>query len=153
MRQNGLEPRLDLAFKEAHNEISARKAAEILYGLPTNPSVVICTCDSEAFELVAALKHLEVDVPRHISVTGFDNNHFGQILEPAMTTIDIFAVEMGRVAANYMLNEMQVRQMPVKILLPTQLIVRNSVKPIGTPNSPAVEPTRNLHETGRILAY
>ena len=152
MRQHGLEPRLDLAFKEAHNEMSARKAAEILYGLPTKPTVVVCACDREAFELVSALKHLDVEVPKHISVTGFDNNHFGQILEPAMTTIDIFSVEMGRVAANYMLNEMQFRQMPVKILLPAQLIVRHSVNPIGTPA--AVDPVaRNLYETGRILTY
>ncbi len=153
MHQYGLEPRMDLAFKEPHNEMSARKAAEILYGLPTKPTAVICGCDREAFELIAELKHLEVEVPKHISICGFDNNHFGQILEPALTTIDIFAVEMGRVAANYLLNEMQVRQMPVKIMLPTQLIVRNSVSPIGAPDAAPPIPPRDLHETGSILAF
>ena len=154
MRQNGLDPRLDLAFKEPHSELSARKAADILYGLPKKPTAVICASDREAFELVAELKHLDVEVPAHLSITGFDNNHFGQILEPALTTIDIFAHEMGISAANYLLNEMQTRQMAVKILLPTQIIVRSSVLPIGNPEQgfSSHHPVP-LNETSRILSF
>jgi DNA-binding LacI/PurR family transcriptional regulator len=129
MNQRGLASRLEMAQSEAHSEISAKRAAEIFYGLSKRPSVVVCGSDREAYELATELKHLGIEVPHQVGVTGFDNNHYGQILEPAMTTIDISAVEMGRVAANYLLNEMQMRQMPIKIELPTELIARNSVHP------------------------
>jgi len=154
MRHNGLEPRHDLAFTEPHSENSARKAAEIIYRQPSKPSAILCASDREAFELVTELKHLGLEVPRNISITGFDNNHYGQILEPSMTTIDIFAIEMGRVAANYLLNEMQVRQLPVKILLPTRLMARNSVQACGNPTiDPHAYLTSSGQETNRILTF
>ena len=132
MSQHGLAPHLGMAQSEAHSEISAKRAAEIFYGMPKKPSVIVCGSDREAYELATELKQLGFEVPRQVGVTGFDNNHYGQILEPAMTTIDISAVEMGRVAGNYLLNEMQQRQMPIKIELPTELIARNSVHPLMT---------------------
>jgi LacI family transcriptional regulator len=142
MRQFGLEPRPEWVFNEPHHELSARKAAEIFQTRNTKPTAFACATDREAFELIAEFRHLKIDVPRDVSVAGFDNNHFAQMLEPAMTTVDIYAHEMGRVAANYLLNEMQAPQMPVKILLPADLVVRVSVgtlKPSksGQPTRPA----------------
>ncbi|MDZ4788220.1 MAG: substrate-binding domain-containing protein [Blastochloris sp.] len=126
MRQHGQDTCLDMVFYDNHTERSARRAAEIYYGLTTKPTAIVCGSDREAFELVSELHHLKIEVPKHVSVVGFDNNHFGQMLEPPMTTIDIYSSQMGRVAANYLLNEMQTPQLPVKILLPTELIVRGS---------------------------
>lgn len=126
MREYGLAPMSDLVFPEPHHESLARRAAAVLGNLPQKPTAVACATDREAFELVAALRHLGLEVPRDLSVAGFDNNHFTQVLDPPMTTVDIYAQEMGRVAANYLLNEMQAPQMPVKILLPAHLVVRVS---------------------------
>lgn len=130
LRAHGLNPEADLVFSEPHHEAMARRAAAIFCNLPQKPTAIACATDREAFELVAALRHLHVAVPDQVSVTGFDNNHFTQVLEPAMTTIDIYAYEMGRVAANYLLNEMQAPQMPVKMVLPADLILRVSTKPV-----------------------
>lgn len=145
MRQYGLEPRSEWVFHEPHHELSARRAAELYHTRNAKPTAFACATDREAFELVAELRHLKIEVPRDVSVVGFDNNHFAQMLEPAMTTVDIYAYEMGRVAANYLLNEMQAPQMPVKILLPADLVVRVSVSalksakngPLSRPQPPA----------------
>jgi DNA-binding LacI/PurR family transcriptional regulator len=127
MRTAGLEPVSTLAFSEQHNETMAAQAAEKLLALDDIPSAIACSCDREAFELVAALQHHGVRVPQQISVSGFDNNHYGHVIEPALTTVDIYSADMGRIAANYLLNEMQGPQLPVKLMVPTKLIQRNSV--------------------------
>ncbi|MDR1305554.1 MAG: substrate-binding domain-containing protein [Verrucomicrobiales bacterium] len=152
MHQHGLAPRLEMAFSEPHSEVSARRAAETFYGLPRKPSVIVCASDREAYELAAELKQFGIDVPRQVGVTGFDNNHYGQILEPAMTTIDISAVEMGRVAANYLLNEMQIRQLPIKIELPTELVARNSVQPLQPGRKQQKTQVLGI-ETTQIVSY
>jgi LacI family transcriptional regulator, purine nucleotide synthesis repressor len=128
LRQQGLEAWMELVFYELHSEVTARRAAEIFYGLTHRPSAIICGSDREAFELMAELRHLQIDVPAQVSVVGFDNNHYGRILEPPLTTVDICSIHMGRVAGNYLLNEMQEAQLPVKILLPTELILRSSTQ-------------------------
>ncbi|MDR1190292.1 MAG: substrate-binding domain-containing protein [Verrucomicrobiales bacterium] len=153
MHRRGLMPRMELAFSEPHSEISVKRAAEIFYGLSKKPSVIVCGSDREAYELAGELKQLGFEVPRHIGVTGFDNNHYGQILEPAMTTIDISAVEMGRVAANYLLNEMQLRQMPVKIELPVELIPRNSVHPLLVGKNRQKTQLLGIATSNQIISY
>lgn len=140
MRDYGLAPLTDLVFPEPHHEALARRAAAVLANLPQKPTAVACATDREAFELVAALRHLGMEVPRDVSVAGFDNNHFTQVLEPPMTTVDIHAFEMGRVAAHYLLNEMQAPQMAVKILLPADLVVRLSTQPLVSEEAPAQLP-------------
>lgn len=142
MRDYGLIPSSDLVFPEPHHKALARRAAAVLASQPQKPTAVACATDREAFELIAELRHLGIEVPRDLSVTGFDNNHFTQVLEPPMTTADIYAFDMGRVAANYLLNEMQAPQMPVKILLPADLVVRLSTQAIEAPTPPASLPTR-----------
>jgi LacI family transcriptional regulator len=141
MRDYGLNPTNELVFHEPHHEALARRAAAVLANQPKKPTAVACATDREAFELIAALRHLGLEVPRDLSVTGFDNNYFTHVLDPAMTTVDIYAFEMGRVAANYLLNEMQAPQMPVKMLLPTDLVVRLSTQAVESGEPAPTLPT------------
>lgn len=126
-----LEPTHDLIFGEMHHEQMARQAAETFAQLPARPTAIICGSDREAIELIAELKHLDIHAPRDVSIVGFANNHYSSLQDPPITTIDIHGLEMGRVGANYLLNEMQSPQMPVKIYLPTELIIRNSAMMIS----------------------
>jgi len=152
LRQNGMEALMDLVFYEPHTEVTARRAAEIFYGLPTRPTAILCSSDREAFELIAELKHLRIEVPKEVSVVGFDNNHYGQILDPPITTIDIYSSQMGRVAGNYLLNEMQAAQLPVKILLPTELILRSSTRSSTSPPKGKTE-TAPTPVSSQILTF
>lgn len=153
MRMAGLEPITDLAFNEQHHETMAAMAAQKLVSLENIPSMVACACDREAFELVAALHHLGVKVPQQISVSGFDNNHYGHVIEPALTTVDIYSTDMGRIAANYLLNEMQCPQLPVKIMVPTKLVVRNSVAPLAAPGSAVADPAAEATEDPHLYMF
>lgn len=153
MKQHHLASQSELAFSEAHNDLTARRAADILLRMKRRPTAVLCGSDREAFELVSELRHLKINVPDDISVVGFDNNHFGTLLEPPMTTIDIYAANMGQIAAHYLLNEMQAPQLPIKMLLPTELVVRSSVKDLEeTPDDSQLIPS-SAEDTGRILGF
>lgn len=151
MRMLNLAPMLQFGFADIHHEFMARRAAELYYGMPEKPTAIFCSSDREAFELVSELRHLEISVPGHVSVCGFDNNHFGRILEPPMTTMDIHATDMGRISANYLLNEMQAPQLPVKIMVPTDLVVRESVASLNGVTQPRSVAT--YEDSGQLITF
>lgn len=153
MRLHHLAAHSELIFSEAHNDLTARRAADIIYRMKERPSAILCATDREAFELVAELRHLKVDVPGEISIIGFDNNHFGNLLDPPMTTVDILAANMGQIAGHYLLNEMQTAQMPVKIQVPTELVVRSSVRDLSESEGSGSPLNPLSGETGRILGF
>lgn len=154
MHAAGLAPVTQLAFTENHNETTARKAAEVFSSIPDAPTAVLCASDREAFEFISELRHLGISVPDQVSVTGFDNNHYARIFDPALTTVDIYAEDMGKVAANYLLNEMQSPQLPVRISLPTTLVSRASALPLqGGPASPSSAASSPGREETSILSY
>lgn len=153
MKHHHLASHNELAFSEAHNDLTARRAADILLRMKSRPTAVLCGSDREAFELVSELRHLKIRVPEDISVIGFDNNHFGSLLEPPMTTIDIYAANMGQIAAHYLLNEMQAPQLPVKMLLPTELVIRTSVTDVEDNQDPSGIIPPSAGESARILGF
>lgn len=129
MRKRGLRPVHDLVFQEKHSSAMARQACLAFASLNPRPTAIACSTDREAFELISELGKSGIKVPQDVSVTGFDNNIFGSIMRPALTTIEIRARDIGRVGANYLLNEMVQAQVPIRMLLPTELIERESVAP------------------------
>lgn len=130
MRAAGLTPVEDLAFKESHSPMLSRRAADIVKDMDPRPTAIICACDREAFELISELQHHGISVPDDISVAGFEDNHFARTHEPPLTTVNIHSQQIGRTAANYLLNEMQRPQLPIRMVLPTYLVERQSTRPL-----------------------
>ncbi|MEM6883554.1 MAG: substrate-binding domain-containing protein [Verrucomicrobiota bacterium] len=153
MRQHHLAAHSELAFSEAHNDLTARRAADVILRMKRRPTAILCASDREAFELVSELRHLEIKIPEDISIMGFDNNYFGTLLDPPMTTVDIYAPNMGQIAANYLLNEMQAPQLPIKILTPTEIIIRASVAELDQKHSTHEHDGPLNGESGRILSF
>jgi DNA-binding LacI/PurR family transcriptional regulator len=131
MEEMGLTPIRDFMFREVHSPEVARKAAEIFMKMPVKPTAILCATDREAFEIMHELRMSGMEIPRQVSIVGFENSLSAHISEPSLTSVEIFAMEMGRVAATFMRSEMQTRQIPVSMVLPAKVIVRNSVQPKG----------------------
>ena len=73
-----------------------------------------------------------LEVPRDISVVGFDDLPMSRHIQPPLTTMRVPSEEMGRQAAEYLLARLDGRAEPAKIDLEATLIVRNSTaKPTG----------------------
>jgi LacI family transcriptional regulator len=135
MRSHGLMPLHDMVFGDPHNGTLARRACIAFQGIHPRPTAIVCGSDREAFELMSEFHQSGIKVPQDVSVCGFDNNIYGGITEPALTTMEIHGLEMGSAAGAFLLNEIQQPQMPVRILIPTDLLVRDSVR--GLEESPA----------------
>ena len=76
-----------------------------------------------------ALEDRGIHVPQDISVAGFDDNVLGQLHRPALTTIHQDVEQKGDIAAELLITQLQgEKPKKKKILLPTQLIIRSSVR-------------------------
>ena len=107
----------------------ARKAAEKLLNLTDRPTAVFVASDVMALELMAAARTMNIRIPEDLSVVGFDDNPIIHNSSIALSTVRQPLVEMGRLGVENLFQVTQGKaKLPVKILLPTELIERQSVK-------------------------
>lgn len=82
--------------------------------------------DDAAIGALAALKEAGIDVPGQVSVVGFDDQRLAAFLNPPLTTVHAPTDQVGVVAAQQLLKLIRGETVEAEILLPTELIVRNS---------------------------
>ena len=108
----------------------ARQAAKKLLSLSSRPTAVFAASDVMALELMDVAKGMGLRVPEDLSVIGFDDNPLSITSSISLTTVSQPLVEMGRLGAE---NLSQISQgkvkLPVKIVLPTKFIKRQSIAP------------------------
>ncbi|WP_192385379.1 LacI family DNA-binding transcriptional regulator [Mesorhizobium silamurunense] len=94
------------------------------------PTAVFCGSDILA---AGAIKHCHaarIAVPGEVSIVGFDNLEIAELTSPELTTLEVPARDMGRIAADYILaspsQRLHLRQRELAI----RLIVRESTAPV-----------------------
>ena len=90
----------------------------------------MCVSDLYAVTLMAAFADRGISVPDDISVAGFDDNMLGQLHRPALTTVHQNVKQKGVVAADTLLKQLRKIKTPNQIVLPTRLVIRDTVKKI-----------------------
>jgi DNA-binding LacI/PurR family transcriptional regulator len=105
-------------------------AMELLCG-PDRPTGVLCFSDVIAHGVVRAAEQLGLDVPRDLSVVGFDDSPLARRLRPPLTTVRQDVHEKGRLAAAALKVTMDhhrdgTAHEPEHVVLPTELVVRGS---------------------------
>ena len=83
----------------------AELAVDEFLDLPDRPTAVVCVNDQVAFTVLRALAERRVRVPRDISVVGYDDVDFAEMLSPALTSIRQPKYELGRAAAELLIAE------------------------------------------------
>lgn len=91
------------------------------------PSAVIIASDPMALGAFRALYEAEVKVPENVSVFSFDNIEAAAYLNPALSTVQIHSFEMGKTAVKLLSDRLKGRDLPLKVILPTELVFRESV--------------------------
>ena len=111
------------------NELQgSREAIKKILNCKDIPSVIINASDFIAVGVIRALKELKIKIPEEISVVGFDNILMSLYTDPLLTTIKQPKKQMGDTAMNLLLDIIKHKRVKEKnIILPTELIVRNSV--------------------------
>ena len=72
-------------------------------------------------------------MPDELSVTGFDDNIYARLSRPMLTTIRQSPTDKGRMAVRLLMQRIRGEEEPLHTVhLPTELIVRESVRNIGS---------------------
>lgn len=110
---------------------SGHRAAADLLSMDERPTAVFCSADMVAFGLIAGLVEGGLDVPRDISVVGFDDIEMSQYYVPALTTVRQDRNRLGRRAAASLLERLAhaTRRMSREPLIPVELVARASTAP------------------------
>jgi DNA-binding LacI/PurR family transcriptional regulator len=102
-------------------------AADVLDREP-RPTALLCFSDLLALGALEAAAERGLRVPGDLSVVGFDDAPFAATAAPPLTTVRQPLVEKGRVAARLLLDGWPADDPPA-LLLPTELVVRESTAP------------------------
>ncbi len=97
--------------------------------LENRPDAIFAINDPTAIETIRIIKENGLRIPEDIAVIGFSNDMVSAMIEPSLTTVEQPIKEMGRVATNLLLEQMDRDVADWKaptIVLKTNLIVRNS---------------------------
>jgi LacI family transcriptional regulator len=101
---------------------------EMLSGSP-RPTAVICGNDVLAIGALAECHARGLDVPRELSVTGFDDLEMAAVVTPALTTVHFPTAELGSYAAQHLLARLAGKPFAMCTELPVELVVRASTAP------------------------
>ncbi|MGC1935501.1 MAG: LacI family DNA-binding transcriptional regulator [Candidatus Acidiferrales bacterium] len=97
--------------------------------LPKAPTAVLCSNDMTAIGVMRQSYEEGIDVPRDLSVIGFDDIRLAQFIIPPLTTVKMSQTEIARLAFHALLAEVQ-RKAPTPAgsdyLLRTSLVLRDS---------------------------
>ncbi|MGY1673341.1 LacI family DNA-binding transcriptional regulator [Geodermatophilus sp. SYSU D00710] len=110
----------------------ARKAAHELLTHPSPPTAVFAANDLSALATLEVAAELGVDVPRRLSVVGFDDIPESALADPPLTTVQQPIRQMGREAAEMLLALISGEELPRRHrTLTTSLLRRASTAPPG----------------------
>lgn len=105
---------------------SGRRAANTLMNLPEPPTAIFAANDEMAIGCMGGLRKLGLEIPRDVTVVGFDDLKLLQSVDPLLTTIHVPLHELGATAMSQLLRTFQGETIePVKVLK-HELVVRAS---------------------------
>ena len=97
------------------------RAAELWAANPT--TAVIAFNDVVAIGFVVGLRALGLEVPRDVSVVGFDNSQLGALTTPPLTSVASPLRDQGATATNMLISVLRGRSVPTEpTLLPARLM-------------------------------
>jgi DNA-binding LacI/PurR family transcriptional regulator len=102
------------------------RATKKLMAAAERPTAILALSDVLAYGAVDALGELGLDVPRDVSVTGFDDLAESAWFRPRLTTVRQPIVTKGRSAAGFLISAVRGEDQHPHQLLGTTLIVRDS---------------------------
>ncbi|MBN1409548.1 MAG: GGDEF domain-containing protein [Spirochaetales bacterium] len=118
------------------------------------PGAIVAANDDMAYGAMEQLRRLKIEVPKQMALTGFDNNRETEFLIPPLTTVRQPVYEQAVMAVDMAVRLLRGEEVPEKVLLPTELMVRSScgciprpVTLVGEPVKPSIEGCDNIPET------
>jgi LacI family transcriptional regulator len=126
---HGIELAPDRVLEFAFAVRSGRDALQRAMRLVPRPTALICGNDVLAQGALIEAHALGIDVPRLLSITGFDDMELAAQTPPGLTTIRIPTAEIGRRVARHLLARIDGAEAERCTELEVELVVRGSTAP------------------------
>ena len=134
MASAGLALRPDWFYRGGpHIEPTARGLKQMLT-LADRPTALLCGNDCYAIGAMRAAAMVGLNVPRDLSVVGFDDIDVSALITPPMTTVRVPQMQIGQQAARQLMIAVQSGTAVPRgcsVRLKTELVVRGSTGPAG----------------------
>jgi len=128
VRKIRLPERATPVFIGEHTFEGGTQAAEYFLGLEERPSAIVCSNDLMAVGVLRVLAEKKIEVPREISVVGFDDIHLAEFANPPLTTVRMAREDLARCAFEALdqlrLGKITSASRPMRV--ETRLVLRQS---------------------------
>lgn len=125
---NGLVFDPELVVTDHLNTETGLRIVDRFLKMKKRPDGIFAGNDMAAVSLMIELKKAGIKIPGEIAVAGFNNSYLAGIVEPALTSVRYPGIDMGRIAANSLMENLD-EESPVatrRIILKHELIIRDS---------------------------
>ncbi|MCL4297413.1 MAG: LacI family transcriptional regulator [Anaerolineae bacterium] len=135
MQDHGAGDKVRVCLTSQDLEPSYQMGREIFadFNAPGRPTAIFAASDAIAIGLLQAAFQTGMSVPAQVSIVGFDNLDITPFTIPPLTTISQSGLEMGRTAANLLLDMIEQNQTSSEvddvILRPTLLVRQSTAAP------------------------
>lgn len=107
---------------------AGREAVHTLLQLSEPPTAILCGTDILAYGAMVGTKDKLKKIGNEVSIVGFDDLEMSVAMDPPLTSIRVPAIQMGKMAANILIDKLEGRNTEVvQKILETELVVRQSV--------------------------
>ena len=130
LAEAGIAPDRQLEVEGDFQIATGADLAHRLLDLPDPPTAIFAFNDNMAIGALQAARARRMDVPRELSVVGFDDLEEAEIVTPALTTVRQPLAEMGRIAVSLLTRLLEGQRLEaLHVELATRLVVRESTAP------------------------
>ncbi|MFA5311131.1 MAG: LacI family DNA-binding transcriptional regulator [Candidatus Omnitrophota bacterium] len=130
LKKNNIPVKEEYILKTDYSRGQARSAAEALLKMADAPTAVFVASDSMALEVMTLAREMGKNIPADLSIVGFDDNPSGLYGPVALTTVRQPLIKMAEEGVKELNRLMTLKKgaQPRKIILPTELIIRESCR-------------------------
>lgn len=120
-----------IAFGEFKVEFGFSKAIEML-SKEDRPTAFFAANDLTAIGVIKAARYMGFEVPRDISVVGYDNTILAEMVDPPLTTVNQQMRKMGYVATELLIKKIKgEKHAAEKVVMDVNLVLRKSTRKLG----------------------
>jgi len=123
----------DLVVDGGYQSAQAAEAARALLSRPDRPTAVFAANDMSALGVLQAASELGLRVPEDLSVIGFDDIPEARTSTPPLTTLAQPLQDIGAQALEMLTDLLAGHDVPDRVHLPAELVVRGSTGPVPNP--------------------
>ena len=134
MRENKLPTKKsDIFFCKQYSIAEGYEATKQIFATRNDVTGIVAANDRIALGVLQALRELKLDCPKQVSVVGFNDMPFVDLVSPPLTTVRVNQYGLGAQSAELLLDRLADSSTVTKtVVLPVKLVIRGSTGPCRT---------------------